>query len=200
MLLDDNLPINKNYLLKQDRTLSLSGMNWQDYEKFNETEYLGYRTSFLDGIITLMSPSQNHETIKDFIFLLVVTYCDAFDLDYYPTGSTTFKDKNKQVGKEPDTSFCFDNLKEVPDLAIEVVFSSGGVDDLKKYKRLGVKEVWFWIKNELEIYVLIDSIYQKQDHSLNLPKVTSQLLTKYIAQALTGNPRILKKSFCAEIN
>ena len=200
MVLDDNLPINKNYLLKQDRTLSFSGMNWQDYEKFNQVEYWGYRTSFLDGIITLMSPSQNHETIKDFIFLLVVTYCDAFDVDYYPTGSTTFKDKNQQVGKEPDTSFCFDNLKEVPDLAIEVVFSSGGVDDLKKYKRLGVKEVWFWIKNELEIYVLVDSIYQKQDHSLNLPKVTSQLLTKYIAQALTGNPRILKKNFCAEIS
>ncbi|MDJ0681055.1 MAG: Uma2 family endonuclease [Xenococcaceae cyanobacterium MO_167.B52] len=200
MLLDDNLPINKNYLLKQDRTLSFSGMTWQDYEKFNETEYLGYRTSFLDGIITLMSPSQNHETIKDFMFLLVVTYCDAFDLDYYPTGSTTFKDENQQVGKEPDTSFCFDNLKEVPDLAIEVVFSSGGVDDLKKYKRLGVKEVWFWLDNQLEIYVLVDSNYQKQKYSFNLVKVNDKLLTKYIAQALAGNPRILKKSFCAEIN
>ena len=46
-----------------------------------------------------MSPSQNHEIIKDFVFLLVVTYCDVFDIDYYPTGSTTFKDQNKQVGK-----------------------------------------------------------------------------------------------------
>ncbi len=136
MLLDDNLPINKNYLLKQDRTLSFSGMTWADYEKFNVAEYLGYRTSFLDGVITIMSPSQNHEIIKDFIFLLVVTYCDAFDIDYYPTGSTTFKDQNKQVGKEPDTSFCSNSLKEVPDLAIEVVFSSGGTDDLKKYQAL----------------------------------------------------------------
>ena len=140
MLLDDNLPINKNYLLKQDRTLSFSGMTWADYEKFNVAEYLGYRASFLDGVITIMSPSQNHEIIKDFIFLLVVTYCDAFDIDYYPTGSTTFKDQNKQVGKEPDTSFCFNSLKEVPDLAIEVVFSSGGTDDLtddlKKYQAL----------------------------------------------------------------
>ena len=125
MLINDRFPINKEHLLKQDRTLSFSGMTWDDYEKFTTAEYLGYRTSFLEGIITLMSPSQNHEVIKDFIFLLIVIYCDAFNLDYYPTGSTTYKDKQKQVGKEPDSSFCFHSLKQIPDLAVEVVFSSG---------------------------------------------------------------------------
>ncbi|WP_019505391.1 Uma2 family endonuclease [Pleurocapsa sp. PCC 7319] len=199
MLIDDQLPINKNYLLKQDRTLSFSGMTWDDYEKFNAVEYLGYRTSFLDGVITLMSPSQNHEMIKDFIFLLVITYCDAFDLDYYPTGSTTLKNQNKQVGKEPDTSFCFNNLKKVPDLAVEVVFSSGGTYDLNKYQKLGVQEVWFWINNTLEIYVLNNGVYQQQQYSFNLSKIENKLLTKYIAKALTGNPRILKKSFLDEI-
>ncbi|MEN9520174.1 MAG: hypothetical protein RLZZ381_2762, partial [Cyanobacteriota bacterium] len=86
MLIDDRLPINQEYFAKQDCTLSFSGMTWEDYEKFTMAEYLGYRTSFLAGVITLMSPSQNHEVIKDFIFLLIVTYCDVFDLDYYPTG------------------------------------------------------------------------------------------------------------------
>ena len=199
MLIDDQLSISKEHLLKQDRTLSFSGMTWDDYEKFNAVEYLGYRASFLDGVITLMSPSQNHETIKDFIFLLVVTYGDAFDLDYYPTGSTTFKNKNKQVGKEPDTSFCFNNLKEIPDLAIEVVFGSDSINDLKKYQQLEVKEVWFWINNVLEIYVLVDDVYQQQQYSLNLPKIEAKLLTKYIAQALTGNPRVIKKGFIEEI-
>ncbi len=198
MLIDDKLPIDINHLLKQDRTLSFSGMTWEDYEKVNSEEYQGYRTSFLDGVITIMSPSQNHEMIKDFIFLLIITYCDTVDLDYYPTGSTTLKDQNKQVGKEPDTSFCFKNLKEIPDLAIEVVFSSGGTEDLKKYQKLGVKEVWFWIKNELEIHVLVDGIYQKRSHSLNLPKLADKFLTKYISQSLNGNPRILKKSFLDE--
>ncbi len=199
MLINEQLPIEVDHLLKQDRTLSFSGMTWEDYEKFYTEEYQGYRASFLDGIITIMSPSQNHEMIKDFIFLLVITYCDKFDLDYYPTGSTTLKDKKQQVGKEPDTSFCFNDLKKVPDLAIEVVFSSGGTDNLKKYQRLEVKEVWFWINNELGIYVLVDGVYQKQEHSFNLEKLTDKLLTKYIAQALNGNPRKLKKSFLDEI-
>ena len=199
MLIDDRLPMSQERLLKQDRTLSFSHMTWEDYEKFATAEYSGYRTSFLDGVITLISPSQNHEVIKDFIFLLVITYCDAFDLDYYPTGSTTYKDKQKEVGKEPDASFCFDSLKQVPDLAIEVVFSSGGTDDLKKYQKLGVKEVWFWIDNRLEIYVLSDGNYQQQQNSHFLPKIESQLLTQYIARVLTDNPRVLKQSFLNEI-
>ena len=33
--------------------------------------------------------------------------------------------------------------KEIPELAIEVVYTSGGIDILKIYRRLGVKEVWF---------------------------------------------------------
>ncbi len=60
--------------------------------------------------------------------------------------------------KTPDTSFCFKNLKEIPDLAIEVVFSSGVTEDLKKYQNLGVKEVWFWMKNKLDIYILVNGI------------------------------------------
>lgn len=197
MLLDD-LPIAKERFLEQDFTLSFSGLTWDDYEKFDAAA-LGYRASFLNGIISLMSPSQNHEIIKDFIFLLVIAYCDAFELDYYPTGSATYKDKSKQVGKEPDASFCFNSLKSIPDLAIEVVFSSGGADDLKKYQKLGVKEVWFWIDNTLEIYVLADGIYRQQQYSFNLPKIEAQLLAKYIDRALTDNPRVVKKSFLDEI-
>jgi len=130
---------------------------------------------------------------------LIIVYCDNFDLDYYPTGSTTYKDKQKQVGKEPDTSFCFNSLKDIPDLAVEVVFSSGSTNDLQKYQLLGVREVWFWINNRLDIYILTDGTYQQQQNSFNLPKIESKLLTKYIFKALTDNPRILKQDFLKEI-
>jgi hypothetical protein len=51
----------------------------------------------------------------------------------------------------------------------------------------------------LEIYTLIDDSYQQQNSSHNLSNLDSKLLEKYIAQALTGNPRMLKKSFLQEI-
>jgi Uma2 family endonuclease len=90
-------------------------------------------------------------------------------------------------------------LKPIPDLAVEVVFSSGSIEDLEKYQELGVKEVWFWIKDRLEIYVLLAQDYQKQSKSYNLPNLKAKLLSKYISQVLTGNPRTLKKSFLEEI-
>ncbi len=112
----------------------------------------------------------------------------------------TLKQKDKSVGKEPDTSFCFNNLKLIPDLAVEVIFSSGSVEDLDKYQKLGVKEIWFWLNNRLEIYVLVDDRYQKQNNSNSLADLNVQLLDKYISQVLTGNPRILKKAFLQEIS
>lgn len=193
--------IERDNLQQKDKLFICSNTSWEEYEAIlqQKANSSAYRISFLNGILKIMSPSRNHEIIKDFIYLLIISYCDAIELDYYPLGSTTLKQKDKSVGKEPDTSFCFNSLKQVPDLAIEVVFSSGSVEDLEKYQKLGVKEVWFWINNKLEIHVLIDDSYQRQNSSYNLSNLDAKLLEKYICQVLTGNPRILKKAFLQEI-
>jgi Uma2 family endonuclease len=193
--------IEQDSLQQKDKLFMCSDISWDEYEAIlqQKANSPAYRISFLNGVLKIMSPSQNHEIIKDFIYLLIVSYCDAIELDYYPVGSTTLKQKDKSVGKEPDTSFCFNSLKQVPDLAVEVIFSSGSIEDLEKYQKLGVKEVWFWIKDRLEIYVLLAQDYQKQSKSYNLPNLKAKLLSKYISQVLTGNPRTLKKSFLEEI-
>lgn len=193
--------IERDNLQQKDKLFICSNTSWDEYESIlqQKANSSAYRISFLNGVLKIMSPSRNHEIIKDFIYLLIVAYCDAIELDYYPLGSTTLKQKDKSVGKEPDSSFCFNSLKQIPDLAIEVIFSSGSVEDLEKYQLLGVKEVWFWINNSLEIYVLIDDSYHKQNSSYNLSNLDSKLLDGYISQVLTGNPRILKKAFLQEI-
>lgn len=193
--------IEQDNLQQKDKLFICSHTSWDEYETIlRQKANSAYRISFLNGVLKIMSPSRNHEIIKDFIYLLIVTYCDGIELDYYPLGSTTLKQKDKSVGKEPDTSFCFNSLKQIPDLAVEVIFSSGSVEDLEKYQKLGVKEVWFWINNQLEIYVLVDDSYQKQNTSDNLANLDAKLLNKYISQVLTGNPRILKKAFLKEIS
>lgn len=188
-------------LQQKDKLFICSNTSWNEYEEIlRQRANSAYRVSFLNGVLKIMSPSRNHEIIKDFIYLLIVSYCDAIELDYYPIGSTTLKRKDKSVGKEPDTSFCFNSLKPIPDLAVEVIFSSGSVEDLEKYQQLRVKEVWFWLEDRLEIYVLIDGMYQRQNMSYNLINLDVQLLGKYIAQVLDGNPRKLKQSFIEEIS
>lgn len=194
--------IEQDNFQQKDKLFICANTSWDEYEAvlLQNDNSSAYRISFLNGVLKIMSPSRNHEIIKDFIYLLIIAYCDAIDLDYYPLGSTTLKQKDKSVGKEPDTSFCFNSLRQIPDLAVEVVFSSGSVDDLEKYYKLGVGEVWFWINDRLEIYVLVDDSYQQQSNSHNLSGLSTQLLEKYITQVLTGNPRILKKFFLEEIN
>ena len=194
--------IERDNLQQKDKLFICSHTSWDEYEAIlqQKVNSSAYRISFLNGVLKIMSPSRNHEIIKDFICLLIVAYCDAIELDYYPLGSTTLKQKDKSVGKEPDTSFCFNNLKQIPDLAVEVIFSSGSVEDLDKYQKLGVIEVWFWLNNRLEIYVLVDDRYQKQNNSNSLANLDVKLLDKYISQVLTGNPRILKKAFVHEIS
>jgi Uma2 family endonuclease len=193
--------IEQDYLQQKDKLFICSNTSWDEYEAIlQQKANSAYRISFLNDVLKIMSPSRNHEIIKDFIYLLIVAYCDVIELDYYPLGSTTLKQKDKSVGKEPDTSFCFNSLKQIPDLAVEVIFSSGSVEDLEKYQKLGVKEVWFWINNQLEIYILIDDSYKKQNSSDNLAGLNIKLLNKYISQVLTGNPRMLKQDFLKEIN
>ncbi len=194
--------IESDNLQQKDKLFICSNTSWDEYEAIlqQKANSSAYRISFLNGVLKIMSPSRNHEIIKDFIYLLIVAYCDAIELDYYSLGSTTLKQKDKSVGKEPDTSFCFNSLKQIPDLAVEVVFSSGSLEDLEKYQKLGVKEVWFWINERLEIYVLSDHNYQQQNSSCNLSNLDVKLLEKYISQVLTGNPRLLKKAFLQEIS
>lgn len=46
-----NLPLNSDRASQSDQILSLSNMNWSDYERLVETQN-SYRTSYLNGEIT----------------------------------------------------------------------------------------------------------------------------------------------------
>ena len=114
-------------------------------------------------------------------------------------GSTTLRHKDKQAGKEPDDCYCIETDKDIPDLAIEVIYSlrvqqfaqvgepaqrncftSGGVETLKIYQHLDVNEVWFWQNQQLTIYCLQNDSYQQQQQSKLLPDLDLGLLSQYV--------------------
>jgi Uma2 family endonuclease len=68
--------------------------------------------------------------------------------------------------------------KTIPDLAIEVIFTSGGIDKLQLYKRLGIPEVWFWEKSQLSLYALRESGYEKIASSELLPELDIALFVR----------------------
>ena len=165
----------------------VSGVSWKGYESLLDElgDSLRYRVTYLDGVIELVSPSRRHERNKSNIGSLVEIYCQEKRVPYFPLGSTTFRKEEKRGGTEPDESYCIGEDKEFPDIAIEVVVSSGGLDKLEVYKRLEVREVWFFKKNKFEIYALRNNSYEKIDRSEVLPNLDMNVLAQY---AVAPNP------------
>ena len=188
-------------LEEQDEIYVRSNVHWQEYE--NILEKLGdaswCKVSYLDGFLEIMSPSRKHESIKELTSILFVCYCDEKGIDYFPVGSTTLKNEDLKTGKEPDTSYAIGVNKELPDIAVEVNFTSGNINDLEKYKRLGVPEIWLWDKSEFSIYLLENTIYQKSHKSKFLKNLDASLIQEYVLKMKNENPRVCKKEFIEKI-
>ncbi|MEM9275352.1 MAG: Uma2 family endonuclease [Cyanobacteria bacterium P01_F01_bin.143] len=187
---------------KGDDLYLFSNVSWSEYE--NLLTDLGdiswCRIAYLDGLLEIMAPGRKHETIKELTGMLIVAYCDEKEIDYFSFGSKTLKNEESQVGKEPDTSYAIELDKKFPDIAVEVNQSSGSINDLEKYQRLGIKEVWVWDKNDnLEFYILIDNKYRKSSKSKFLSNLESSIVQDYVNVMKEKGARIGKKEFIQKI-
>ena len=184
--------------LEREERFITSEVSWQQYEtlliKLEYNSY--YRVTYLDGVLEIVSPSRRHEGVKKRIGTLLEVYFEETDTEYFPLGSTTLRRQEWRGGTEPDESYCMGTEKEFPDLAIEVVFTSGGVDKLGVYKRLGVTEVWFWEKAQFSLYRLRGDEYEPIDKSELLPHLDLALLTEYVQHP---NPLFAVKEFRQQI-
>ncbi|OCQ89769.1 hypothetical protein BCD64_17605 [Nostoc sp. MBR 210] len=133
-----------------------TGVSWQMYEallvKLEDNSH--YRVTYIDGILEIVSPSIRHENLKKRLAILIERYLYLKRIRFNPMGSSTVKKQLKQAGVEPDECYAIGEKKDIPDLAIEVNITSGSLDKLKIYQRLGVTEVWVWQFNQLKLYHL----------------------------------------------
>jgi Uma2 family endonuclease len=174
----------------EDRYLT-TGVNWQHYEALlvRLEDRPGFRVTYLDGVLEIVSPSLRHEDTKSRIGDLLLVYFLETDTDYYPKGSTTFRQQEQRGGTEADESYCIGTDKAVPDLAIEVVITSGSLNKLEVYSRLKVSEVWFWHHERFALYHLREATpstfsqtsgYEEMSHSELLPRLDVDLLAEYV--------------------
>ncbi len=179
------------------------GVSWQEYEAVLAKigDRAGYRVSYLDGVLTIMAPSRRHESGKTRIGTLLEIYFLEREIEYFPMGSTTLRRAVQRGGTEPDESYCLGAEREFPDLAIEVVITSGGVNRLEIYQRLGVREVWFWQHDTFTIYHLRAESgnqfahthgYETLTRSELLPELDLKLLATCIRQP---NPLAAAREF-----
>ncbi|ACB52914.1 hypothetical protein cce_3566 [Crocosphaera subtropica ATCC 51142] len=180
-LLSDYFPLELEKGDREEKFIT-SGVTWQAYESLLTSlgNSSGYRVAYLLETLEIMSPSRNHELDKKNIGRLLEVYLEEKRIRFWGLGSMTIKSEDKQAGKEPDECYCIGTDKEIPDLAIEVVYTSGGVDTLEIYRRLGVIEVWFWQNEQFTIYCLENDSYQVKSNSQLLPNLDLNLMAEYV--------------------
>lgn len=190
-----------------EQRLVLEGVTWQQYEALVTlfmNQFPALRMTYLEGSLELMTTSPEHERLKTIIARLIEAFAEELDLDLNGYGSATFRQEAAARGLEPDECYCLGELQAVPDIALEIALTSGGIDKLKVYQGLGVKEVWFWEKQQLSLYGLTETgdTYEALERSQLLPKLDVALLASYVessrqTQAVKAYRLALRESLLA---
>ena len=176
-----------------DQIVVLRGATWADYQRVIEMrgEVSNPRVAFLEGVLEVMTPSRAHEGLKFNIGRLLEAWCLENGIEFSGYGSWTLESSERDRGVEPDECYVFGDVREPsrPDLAIEVVWTSGGIDKLEIYRKLGVREVWFWRRGQLTAHVLQGDAFVETSESavlagLDLAELASFLDRPTASQAI----------------
>jgi Uma2 family endonuclease len=168
-----------------EQRILLSGVPWETYVALRDAvdaagDTPGVRMTYIEGLLEIMSPLRRHENAKTTIARLIEMFAIERDVPLYGYGSTTFRSEAKARGLEPDECYCVGTtLKDVPDIAIEIVITSGGIERLPVYEGLGVREVWFWEKDAFHLHALRPTGYEVIRASEIVPSLDLEVLADF---------------------
>jgi Uma2 family endonuclease len=180
----------------------LTGVSWADYEQtLDEIGNKSIRVSFLDGVMEIMSPLPEHDTIKTAIGDLIACLATECRMTRKSFGSTTFRREDKGAGSEPDESFYFGDIDKVrgmkrfdplthrpPDLWVEVDLLNSSVPREPIYARLGVPEVWRYSGGRLAVRLLnAEGVYVDSVTSRAFPFLPMAEFAAFIPKMLEGD-------------
>jgi Uma2 family endonuclease len=189
--------------------LRLRDVDWAEFESIlvDLGDRRQSRVAYHQGVLEVMAPSPEHESTKDFVSDVVKILLIEWDITAYSLGSTTFTKQSMATGIEPDQCFYINNAAAIqgrdrlnlevdppPDLAIEIDVTSRTHLDI--YTTLGVKEVWRFRKNKLEINQLRNGVYVVTSESQFFPGIDlATQISRFMQQARTESWNVAYKAF-----
>jgi Uma2 family endonuclease len=167
---------------KTEQRFVLNGVTWSDFKSIQGglANSPGVRLNYYQGELELLSTSSEHEIVKGNLGYLLESYLLDIGVDFVATGSFS-QEREATVSAQADESYCFGEPKLIPDVAVEVVITSGGLSKLKRYEALGVLEVWFWEDSQITIYALGDDGYTQVPNSAFVPELDVDQLARCAA-------------------
>jgi Uma2 family endonuclease len=171
-----------------DQRVRLHDIDWEGYESFLALrgEQSGTRVTSWNGELELMSPSINHKILKKTLARLLEAYAEERGIELNGYGSWTVKSAKDQLGVKADECYVVglrDAEPTIPDIAIEVVWTSGGIDKLAVYRGLRVPEVWFWQKGALRFFLFKEDVYLSATRSRLLPDLDPALIARCMGES-----------------
>lgn len=182
-----------DYVPTADHRIVLHSVDWQGYEALlaMRGEQRRPRLTYLDGAVELMTTSDHHERIRYVFGRLLERYMIALGIRFTAYGETTFRDQASKAGLEADECYVFGEPRnDRPDLAIEVVWTSGGIGKLEVYEPLGIPEVWIWKRGTVQIFVLGPGGYLERQASDQVPAIDLAFLISFLDRPATGDTLI----------
>ncbi len=184
-----------------DQCFVMHDVSWEKYQSLLTLRGASRRPrmTYLDGAVELMTTSEHHERIRFLLGRLLERYAIALGLNLVAYGQTTYQERRRRVGLEADECYVLGEPRgDRPDLALEVVWTSGGLDKLEAYEALGVPEVWMWRRGTLGVHVLGDHGYEARDRSALLPAVDLALIASFLdhpgsTETIAAFDRVLAK-------
>lgn len=189
----------------------LCDVSWQEFEAILEDlgEHRAARVAYDNGTLEIMTPLPDHEINKVMIGDLVKALLEELDIEFWPLGSTTFKNEEIVKGIEPDDCFYIQNEAAVrgkkrldltvdppPDLALEIDVTSRTHPSI--YEALRVPELWRFEKGKLQVNILQDGKYVVSKTSPNFPNLPLvEVIPQFLEQSQTLGRNKAMKAFRA---
>lgn len=146
-------------LQSTDQRIVLQG-TWEKFRLIQQAseDSPGVRLAYYNGTIEILMPGEDHEFFAHVIGYLLTTFFLEKGISFKPTGAKT-QEQEGQASAQADQSYCIGGVKPIPDLSIEIIFTSEG-NKLSRYQTIGVPEVWFWEDGVLTLHLLRNSGYE----------------------------------------
>jgi Uma2 family endonuclease len=184
--------------LTPEVTLTLHGISWETYEDLLEAvgEAPALRISYNEGVVQIMTTSFEHEFFAECINHLVGLVRAVMRIKILSFGRATMKKQEKLKGAEPDACFYVKSAAAIgnkihldlsadppPDIVVETDIHHDSQFKFPIYAALGVPELWRFDGKKLTIHRLQNDQYAEAPRSEELPILSSEILTQFLARA-----------------
>lgn len=114
----------------QETLLTLYDISWEQFKGIEAQleSKREVRLTYLAGVMEIMSPiGDRHERLKKTLSYLLEAYMRQKGIRFYGCGGYTLEAPGYASGT-PDESYCIGTDKATPDIAIEIIVTSGTIN------------------------------------------------------------------------